>query len=356
MLRIDLFPFLCYNTSKESEIMKKYLAYILIITILVGSLFGCSASNNMQSFVDAEFVKPEKYAAIVNVSINPSFDIYLDENAVVLAIEPKNEDAKTIDFSSYIGVDLQTAIKDLVGVICENTPINRESVAFTKFVEGEGNIVEVDAVEIINDACADEFAKETVNESMESVLQVRLEDIYGCQCLECNNWYERQWYSYIESVQVNEKKEYEQYMKSWKNDLETMDKNDPIYATSLENYENMTFEKFDFKRNKRIQYYLSDYIGRYGKPIEEVVHEEKIITYRITDCIYTEYTAEEYFEEYPDRREMMEGLQKAICLAVEVYVNGELQGADTQSHCVLYVYQCNEKWYVNGGLIHSHNP
>ncbi len=339
--------------------MKKILCSIFALIMFIGAFAGCGFNEETQN--DA-FVKPEKYAAIVNVSINPSFDIYLDEKAIVLAIEPKNEDAKKLDFSDVTGLELKAAMLKLMDKICKNTPLNMESVVFAKFVEGEERIVNLDVIEIINDACADVVARETVNESMESVLQVRLEDEYGCQCMECNNWYERHWYSYIESACVDKEyieKAYENYMENWKNGLDAMDKNDSLYALSLENYENMTVDKFDFKEIRRRQHYAQ-------LQYDEIEHEEKVITYKIIDSVSNksgshvikteELTAEEYFEKNPDDRETKEGLQKAVSLVVEVYVNGELDGADTQSYYRCVAYQCNDKWYVGNGPIISLNP
>lgn len=331
--------------------MKRFLSCILIFMILVGCLSGCGTSDNKQSSADSVFVKPEKYAAIVNVSINPSFDIYLDEKAIVLGIEPKNEEAKAIDFSSYIGVELKTAIKDLVGVICENTPINRESVVFVEFVEGEDNILEVDTVDIIQSACADAFAQKTVNETMDSVLQVRLEDEYGCKCVDCNNWYERHWYSYPESACVDMEyieEAYKNYMENWKNGLDSMDKNDPSYALSVKNYENMTIDTFDFKEIRRRQHYAQ-------LQYAEIEHEEKVITYKIlygasSDNGYPlnteEVTPEKYFEKKPEDRELLTGLEKAVKVDVEVYVNGEKQNNYYRG----WLYLMEGKWYSNNGV------
>ncbi len=44
-----------------------------------------------------EFEKPENYASVVLVTINPQFRLYLDASGVVLAVEPVNSDAKSIE-------------------------------------------------------------------------------------------------------------------------------------------------------------------------------------------------------------------------------------------------------------------
>ena len=100
-----------------------------------------------------------------------------------------------------------------------------------------------------------------------------------------------------------------------------------------------------------------EYEGIHGKPADEVVHEEKVITYKIVDSEVNgngktvkseEYSAEEYFEKYPEDRELLEGLEKAFSLYVKYYVNG--QRIDANGYYACRVYLVDDKWYVNNGL------
>ena len=44
---------------------------------------------------EATFIKPENYASVVQVTINPTVNLYLDAEEIILAVEYVNEDAKS---------------------------------------------------------------------------------------------------------------------------------------------------------------------------------------------------------------------------------------------------------------------
>ena len=336
--------------------MKRYLSAILIMAISVAMFCSCMQTETEPS--NGTFIKPEKYAAIVNVEINPSFDIYLDEEAVVLAIEPKNEAARDIDCSSYTGIEYGKAINSIMDTICEIIPVDKETKAVTKFIEGNENLFEIDIVKIANDACADATARETVNKSMESVLQIRLEADFGCQCLECtsNNWYERFWYSYGEWEREWSYEEYEQKLELDKYIMETMSKDDPRYRSFVERHENRIYWEFDIKEVLK-QDYLSKALqgGLASRP-----HEETEITYKILDVVLwpsgaesdhrtEEFSPEEYFKKHPEDIGIIEGLQKVIQLQLKLYENDE----DIYGNVSVRLYLCNDKWYADSSFAYS---
>ncbi len=79
--------------------MKKLFAVILAIILV--TLCGCSnaqtnTSSNATSTQTVEFTKPSNYVTVVKVTINPEFNLYLDINNNVLAVEPVNNDAKDV--------------------------------------------------------------------------------------------------------------------------------------------------------------------------------------------------------------------------------------------------------------------
>ena len=103
--------------------MKKIIAIILVVTFV----FTLSACNNKNTVSDTDtsapistssesFIKPENYASVLLVSINPQFKLYLDENNKVLAVEPVNDDAKS--FSDSIDFENKT-VEAVVGNIVE---------------------------------------------------------------------------------------------------------------------------------------------------------------------------------------------------------------------------------------------
>ena len=86
--------------------MKKLLCLLFAALIMITCFAGCkksptddisSAASQPEIIVQEEFVKPETYASVVLITINPQFRLYLDADGVVLAVESVNADAKSIE-------------------------------------------------------------------------------------------------------------------------------------------------------------------------------------------------------------------------------------------------------------------
>ena len=74
--------------------MKKILAVFFVVIMLLG-MVGCD-SNRLKG-ENSKFIVPKKAVTTVRVVINPAFNLYLDTEDNVVAIEPLNEDAKDIE-------------------------------------------------------------------------------------------------------------------------------------------------------------------------------------------------------------------------------------------------------------------
>lgn len=83
--------------------MKKYLTSILAICLVVAvALCGCGKKADKQADKKVEnkaeetvkFEAPENYASVVQVVINPTVNLYLDADEIILAVEYVNKDAK----------------------------------------------------------------------------------------------------------------------------------------------------------------------------------------------------------------------------------------------------------------------
>ena len=81
--------------------MKKFLCLFLAALLCVTCFAGCGKKNtdvtSSGTVSGSDFVKPENYASVVVVTINPQFKLYLDKDNKVLAVEPVNDDAKSIE-------------------------------------------------------------------------------------------------------------------------------------------------------------------------------------------------------------------------------------------------------------------
>ena len=91
--------------------MKKLLAFLLAISLCL--TFAACGGDDTPKDSSSKFVKPENYATVLVVTINPQFRLYLDKDGAVLATEPVNDDAKAIIS------EIKTKDTSLEGVIKE---------------------------------------------------------------------------------------------------------------------------------------------------------------------------------------------------------------------------------------------
>ncbi len=104
--------------------MKKFLAILLALALLM-SFSACSENkndkkpeNSKPTNSQTDFVKPNNYATVIKITINPKFNLYLDKNNAVLAIEPLNDDAVTVckNFTPS-KTDLETVINEVLSAV-----------------------------------------------------------------------------------------------------------------------------------------------------------------------------------------------------------------------------------------------
>lgn len=100
--------------------MKKVFALLLALSMIF-TFAACegdinpSTDSSQSDTVAVEFKAPENYATVLLVTINPEFRLYLDGQGSVLAVEPVNDDAKSIanEIQNATG-DLNTVVQDIV--------------------------------------------------------------------------------------------------------------------------------------------------------------------------------------------------------------------------------------------------
>ncbi len=126
--------------------MKKFLASILVVSIFATLLFsGCGKPVAPE---DA-FVAPENYVSVVQITINPTANLYLDADNVVLAVEYVNVDAKECYSkveSEIVGKNLDAAVNVVVstaqqdGYFAENKAVTIDLVE-TKTEEKKAEVL-----------------------------------------------------------------------------------------------------------------------------------------------------------------------------------------------------------------------
>lgn len=78
--------------------MKRILSLVLLVVFAFSACAKEKAPSNSEGSNSSAsgFVAPENYASVVLVTINPQFKLYLDAAGKVLAVEPVNDDAKSV--------------------------------------------------------------------------------------------------------------------------------------------------------------------------------------------------------------------------------------------------------------------
>ncbi len=131
--------------------MKKYIAILLVVCFMfMLMLGGCkgsdtdasSSSNGTSSNVSSDntssaddelkFTPPENYASVVQIVINPTVNLYLDENEVIIAVQYVNIDAKECLSkveSTLLGKELKEGVNTVIatanadGYLAENKKV-----------------------------------------------------------------------------------------------------------------------------------------------------------------------------------------------------------------------------------------
>ncbi len=137
--------------QKGERVMKKFLASILVVSIFATLLFsGCGKPVAPE---DA-FVAPENYVSVVQITINPTANLYLDAENVVLAIEYVNVDAKECYSkveSEIVGKNLDAAVNVVVSTAQQDGYFAENKAVTIDLVETKA---EEKKVEVLNTATA----------------------------------------------------------------------------------------------------------------------------------------------------------------------------------------------------------
>ncbi len=100
--------------------------------MLLLTFAGCNRDKDtgVNQATPEAFVKPENYVTVLKVTINPEFNLYLDKDGVVLAVEPVNADAKSVAQDITTTGDIKTVMETIVsatnkgGFVKENAKVD----------------------------------------------------------------------------------------------------------------------------------------------------------------------------------------------------------------------------------------
>ena len=135
--------------------MKRKLYLLLLAFVLVFS--GCgkekdtlvkdTTSKSSEQKETTDFEKPEDYTTVMLVKINPEFNLYLDAEGNTLAVEPLNDDAKSIvkDFDTT-EKDYQKVINNIITSANEKGFVKEDAHISISVTENKTDEVNVDDI------------------------------------------------------------------------------------------------------------------------------------------------------------------------------------------------------------------
>lgn len=104
----------------KKEFLKRCLAFVIVLALSF-CIVGCgketiSVNKSKKPAKDSEkFQKPDNYAYVVLVTINPQFKLYVASDGKVLAVEPINDDAKSLESKiEFENKNVETVIQNLI--------------------------------------------------------------------------------------------------------------------------------------------------------------------------------------------------------------------------------------------------
>lgn len=137
------------------------LALFLALALVSCGKSGTSSLETGSANSDKGFVKPEQYASVLLITINPQFRLYLDESGSVLAVEAVNKDAESIkDEVDLKNKSLETVIEAIVTAANKNGFIKEDAAISFEIVESK----ETDTAKADILTKAEKTANNTANE------------------------------------------------------------------------------------------------------------------------------------------------------------------------------------------------
>ena len=142
--------------------MKKFLAILLAVMLLL-TFAGCNRDKDtgVNQATPEAFVKPENYVTVLKVTINPEFNLYLDKDGVVLAVEPVNADAKSVAQDITTTGDIKTVMETIVSATNKGGFVKENAKVDIKVTEVKDTAVS--PMEVLN------TAKETADDSFKKI-------------------------------------------------------------------------------------------------------------------------------------------------------------------------------------------
>lgn len=94
----------------------------VVMICLISALIFCGCGTQKKESPHNEFVPPADYVSVVQITVNPTLNLYLDNDEVILAVEYVNPDAKTCCEKiekDLVGSSLTQGVQNVIDVLEE---------------------------------------------------------------------------------------------------------------------------------------------------------------------------------------------------------------------------------------------
>ena len=146
----------------------KRTALLILALVLCLSFCACDGSRNADS-ADT-FTKPDNYATVVLVTINPQVRLYIDRDGTVLAVEPVNKDAKKlVKHMEFEDKSYEEVVSEFVTAANADGFVKEDAQIEIEIVESSSE--QTDTAQILNNAS--ESAQAAAEELQVTVVVVR---------------------------------------------------------------------------------------------------------------------------------------------------------------------------------------
>jgi len=106
-----------YSKSYRKYLVAASIVFALIIGLILQSMIQTVPEQNLVNENNENIESTNqrvKITTIIAVDINPSFQLMADANDTVVKVKSMNDDAKTMDVSSVIGLNIEEAIEHII--------------------------------------------------------------------------------------------------------------------------------------------------------------------------------------------------------------------------------------------------
>ncbi len=136
----------------------------VFVICLISVLFFCGCESQKPKLRKDEFVPPSGYVSVVQITVNPTLNLYLDNNEMILAVEYVNPDAKTCYGKvekDLVGSNLTQGVQTVIDALEEDGYLENNKVTID-IVETEKKSEKLDILSSVTQSAQEYLAEKQI--------------------------------------------------------------------------------------------------------------------------------------------------------------------------------------------------